>query len=460
MRLLVVSSASVGLILFAAFVVSRLMATRTQGISVRLQVFLALGLIVGTFSLALGWIVVDRIEARAARLAQLAADEEVAVLSGLLVGELLRSQGSLQQLAERLEQERLRGAPLRFQLESPDGRRLYPHSREASVDEALLRVRASLRVRGKIAGYLTVEKPTVLVRALLFDLLPGILAVGLVLAAAAAIAAALIGRTLARPLEALTAFAERVSEGEYRAALPVQLGNREVTRLSSALDSMRRQLQGRPFVEAFAADLSHELKNPVAAIRASAEVLEDGALENPDDARRFVARIREAVGRIERLLSELLALARIEARGVEVLDWVDLGALVQQSARLADVSGSRVELQLASCPRIRGDATWLARAVDNLLSNALEHSPPGSPVRVRLQLRDTEVVLAVHNEGRFAQHIRAQLFRRFVTTRAHQGGTGLGLALARAVADAHRGRVELVSAGPPEVELLLALPRA
>ena len=89
---------------------------------------------------------------------------------------------------------------------------------------------------------------------------------------------------------------------------------------------MRRQLEGRPFVETFAADLSHELKNPVAAIRASAEVLEEGALDEPEEARRFVARIREATERIERLLGELLSLARIEARGAESFEPVDLAA--------------------------------------------------------------------------------------------------------------------------------------
>ena len=99
----------------------------------------------------------------------------------------------------------------------------------------------------------------------------------------AALSADFIGRSIAQPLEVLTEFAVRVSEGERRAVPPPAHG-REVQSLSKAIDSMRRQLEGRPFVETFAADLSHELKNPVAAIRASAEVLADGALDEPEEA--------------------------------------------------------------------------------------------------------------------------------------------------------------------------------
>src|SRR5207249_384673 len=93
--------------------------------------------------------------------------------------------------------------------------------------------------------------------------------------------------------------------------------------------------EGRPFLETFAADLSHELKNPVAAVRASAEVLDEGALAEPEEARRFVARIREATARIETLLGEILSLARIEARGVDSSSEVDVGALARAASDAA-----------------------------------------------------------------------------------------------------------------------------
>ena len=104
----------------------------------------------------------------------------------------------------------------------------------------------------------------------------------------------------------------------------------------------------------FAADLSHELKNPVAAIRASAEVLADGALDEPEEASRFVARIREATSRIEALLGDLLSLARIEARGVEDAEVLNLADLAADAAKRAKERGSDVAFaEVSADPRAR-----------------------------------------------------------------------------------------------------------
>ena len=90
-RLVVVAVAAIGLILFVAFVVSRLLGTRTRGMSIRMQVFLALAVIVGAFAFGLGLMVVDRIEARAVGLATQAANDEAAAIAGILAGEMDRS---------------------------------------------------------------------------------------------------------------------------------------------------------------------------------------------------------------------------------------------------------------------------------------------------------------------------------------------------------------------------------
>jgi signal transduction histidine kinase len=233
-----------------------------------------------------------------------------------------------------------------------------------------------------------------------------------------------------------------------------------VKRLTKAIDSMRRELEGRPFLETFAADLSHELKNPVAAVRASAEILEEGALAEPDEARRFVGRIREAVARIEVLLHEILSLARIEARGVEEFDQIDLGGLARAAADAAKDRGAAIQLSLEGEAPVRGQSQWLSRAIGNLLDNALIHGQPHQPVRVVLRREGGRVSLSVVSAGAVAGHVQPRLFRRFVTTRHAQGGTGLGLAIVRAVAEAHGGRAELVRSGPPEVEFRLTLPGA
>src|SRR5213078_3777177 len=120
--------------------------------------------------------------------------------------------------------------------------------------------------------------------------------------------AIVIGGAVAVPIERLTRAAERVAAGERQAPLPEPRG-REVRALTHA----------------------HELKNPVAAIRASAEVLTEGAADEPETARRFALRIRESADKLQQLTQDLLSLARLEARGIEAPQALDLGAIAREA---------------------------------------------------------------------------------------------------------------------------------
>lgn len=455
-RLIVVAVASVGLILLVAFVTARLVRARTRGISIRMQVFLALAAIVGAFAFGLGVMVIDRVESRAQRLARQAAQDEATVIAAMVAGEVARG-AELSEVASRLEREQLAGAHLTVELLDPGGELIFGGRADRAITETgVVRVEAPVTLRGRVVGRVRVVKETIVIEQMLEDFAPTVLVISLILGAAAALAAAWIGRAIAAPIEALSLFGERVSGGDHAAPPPVASG-REVIRLRQSIDSMRRQLEGRPFVETFAADLSHELKNPVAAIRASAEVLDDSALDDPEAARRFVGRIREATARIERLLGELLSLARIEARGIQGLEPLDVGRLVKSAVSVQEQS-ARVQLRLQSDARVRGDARWLGRAVSNLVDNALVHSPRDSVVVVTVGRESGEAVVTVENEGALSRHVTERAFSRFVTTRADKGGTGLGLAIVRAVAEAHGGRAELETPGPPLVRARLRLP--
>src|SRR5687768_8508324 len=133
--MVVVAAASIGLILFVAFVVSRLLRTRTRGMSIRMQVFLALGFIVGAFAFGLGLMVIDRIEARAGRIARQAASDEAASIAGMVAGELDRTGGTLRDVALRLEHERARGADLRLVLVDAHGKVIFPAAAAAKSAE-------------------------------------------------------------------------------------------------------------------------------------------------------------------------------------------------------------------------------------------------------------------------------------------------------------------------------------
>lgn len=462
MTLLLIAASAIGLILFVAFVAARLIRARTAGFSVRMQVFLALASVIGAFAFGVGLLTLDRIEARATLLGSSSARDEAGAMAALVGGEIEARSTSLEEVAAQLQASRVRlGAASIYRearglaLLDREGKPVF--STGPSPDEpSTVAETAPIVVRGEVVGSVRVVNPTLVIRRVLADFAPTILTISVMLGVVAAIAADVIGRAIAKPIESLTDFAVRVSEGERRAAPPPAYG-REVASLSLALDSMRRQLEGRPFVETFAADLSHELKNPVAAIRASAEVLADGALDEPEEAMRFVTRIREATTRIESLLGDLLSLARIEARGVEAASAIDVGELLESAAARARERGVEVSIEKSGGAGVRGDRLWLARAIENLIDNAEAHGEK-APIEATLARDGDSIALSVKNRGEVNAHVAKRLFGRFVTTRSDRGGTGLGLAIVRAIAEAHRGSVECIRRGPPVVEFRLKLP--
>ena len=303
---------------------------------------------------------------------------------------------------------------------------------------------------GLVTGVLVVVLR--LLAMLIDDFGPKLAVFTFALGAGVAVAAYVVGRGLAQPLERLIGTAEAIARGERHAVLPPPIG-REVRRLTDAFESMRRSLEERHAMERFVADLSHELKNPVAAIRAASEVLAEGAGDDPAARARFLGRIDEASRRLEVLLHDLLGLARLEAQGLELERApVALGGLVRSALDAVDdrmdaqalkVEGEVEDITLA------GSERWLRRAVDNLLSNALRYAPEGSALTVTLaHVDDDWAVLRVCDDGPgVAEALRPRLFDRFVTDRLDADGTGLGLAIVRSVAEHHGGTVRLLAPG-------------
>jgi two-component system, OmpR family, sensor histidine kinase CreC len=288
----------------------------------------------------------------------------------------------------------------------------------------------------------------------------------LALAAVAAVAAIFIGRFVGRPIERLTAAAQRIAAGERQAALPVPRG-REVRELTLAFEFMRAKLEERHALEKFVADLSHELKNPIAAIRASSEVLYDALERDPASARRFLQRIDEASHKLDHLTADLLTLARLEARGrARNASRVDLSGVIEKAVATVRPDADERQIAIATHPAhaatVRGEPTALQRALENLLRNACNHAPAGSTVELRIERQGAELALLVIDQGAGVDPAAApRLFERFNTTRHSQGGTGLGLAIVRAVAESHGGRAELrASAGAGPTTFALVLPAA
>ena len=270
----------------------------------------------------------------------------------------------------------------------------------------------------------------------------------------AAAAAFVLGDGIARPLRQLARSADAIAGGERHAVLPPPVG-REVRHLTRSFESMRRSLEDRHHIEQFVADLSHELKNPVSAIRAATEVLQEGAAEDPEARTRFLNLIDEAGTRLELLLQDLLALARLEARGIEPdTTRVALGDVIRTAIEGArprlDAGDLKIDLALQDV-RVPGSRRWLRRAVDNLLSNAIRYSEAGGTIQISFVQGERCAILRVHDCGPgVSEMIRERVFERFVTDRAEMGGTGLGLAIVRSVAELHGGGASLVEPQPEQ----------
>jgi two-component system phosphate regulon sensor histidine kinase PhoR len=218
----------------------------------------------------------------------------------------------------------------------------------------------------------------------------------------------------------------------------------------------------------FVANVSHELKTPLSAIRGFAETLREGALDEPQTARRFVDRILDQCRRLQMLLDDLLTLSRLESPDVPRESRpVDLARLLERSVETVSARARErridVEVEVApALPPLVGDANGLERLVLNLLDNAIKYNRPGGLVTVRLALDEApapaeapastspELTLSVADTGiGIPAAARERIFERFYrvdTGRARdEGGTGLGLAIVKHVAQSHGGRVEVDS---------------
>src|SRR5260221_11171 len=422
---------------------ARLLEARRTGLSLRLQVFIPLAATTLILSAMFAVIVIDRFTARASLFAIRAAEDEARAVA---------------ELASRVPRQSLRPVLQAFTKSASDSQVTVVDAsgvvvlESGTADTGVARIAAEAPIAG--GGRVRVRKATFGMVQLMSDVAPKVALLAFIFAVASAVLAIVIGGAVAMPIERLTRAAERVAEGERQAPLPEPRG-KEVRALTRALEQMRRELEERHALENFVADLSHELKNPVAAIRASAEVLTEGAADDPQTARRFALRIRESADKLQQLTQDLLSLARLEARGIEAPQAVDLCAIAREAvdaqSTLAAARSVRLELLRAEgVAPVRGDQVWLRRALENLVGNAVQHSAQGARVLVQVAAEAAAITATVRDSGAGVDPaIREKLFERFTTTRHGEGGTGLGLAIVRAVAELHGGRAPIRRSSPP-----------
>lgn len=272
----------------------------------------------------------------------------------------------------------------------------------------------------------------------------------------------LAGRALA-PVEAIrTRVAQVQGTSELDARVPVPEGDDEIARLAVTMNAMLERLEsGSDRQRRFVGDASHELRSPLATIRAAHEI----AALHPE-SRDWTATSRDVLAELDRLdhlVADLLLLARVDEHGLRVRSVdVDLDDLINQEAdRLRKLAKLTVTVT-APPVRIQGDPLQLARALRNLADNAARHAE--GHVDLSLRIRGDNVEVAVEDDGPgIGEADRERVFERFVRldesrTRA-SGGTGLGLPIAREISAAHGGSLH-VEAGHRGARFVLMLPYA
>ncbi len=300
-------------------------------------------------------------------------------------------------------------------------------------------------------------RPTVSLQETLADfgsaLAPPLIQAGIVGIVFAVILAALISRTIAKPLQRVAKAATDVARGDYAVHVPVR-GPPEVRSLAASFNRMTAEvLAANNAQRDFLGNVSHDLKTPLTSIQGYSQAIVEGAAKNPQEAAQIIF---EEAGRLNRMVVELTDLVRLEAGRLsmksEAIDMAQLAdAVVQSLAVVAEKQGIKLESSTERAPLIAGDGDRLAQVLANLIGNALKFTPPGGAVRVVAQSKDGGAAVAIHDTGiGIPPPDLGRVFERFYQVdkaRGPQRGTGLGLAISQEIIEAHGGKITVHSQG-------------
>ncbi|HEY7811023.1 MAG TPA: ATP-binding protein [Allosphingosinicella sp.] len=263
-----------------------------------------------------------------------------------------------------------------------------------------------------------------------------------------------LARTIALPLRRLARAAHRVRLGRAReVAVPLLPARRdEIGLLARALHDMTQTLRDRiDATEAFAADVTHELKNPLASLRSAVDSL--ARVSDPNLQRQLLDVVRHDVVRLDRLIVEIAEISRLDAELSRArLDDVDVGALIESLLPHWEERAAEAGVHVAFArPRtgsavVAADEPRLARAIDNLVDNAISFSPPGGLVEIAAAEAAGQVIVTVEDEGPgVPPDKREAIFQRFHSIRPDGEDfgrhSGLGLAIVKATLEGHDGSV-------------------
>ena len=255
---------------------------------------------------------------------------------------------------------------------------------------------------------------------------------------------------ITRPVRRLAKAADEVAEGHYDVALPEVRGRDEIADLADSFRQMASRLSEAEELERnFLMTVSHELRTPLTAIRGHVEALREGVVKDPELRSASLDVIAAEAGRLERLVGDVLDLAKLDTRRFTVLrEEVNMATLLDQAyaafgeeAKQRDIVYSQ---EVSAEPVIVSDGDRVLQIISNLIANAFRWTPDGGSVELRLSAENGRIHVAVEDTGPgIGPEEQERIFRPFWT---HDGkGTGLGLAIAKELALALGGHIELDS---------------
>jgi signal transduction histidine kinase len=313
-------------------------------------------------------------------------------------------------------------------------------------------------------GWLVVAKPETELREQWLTLLGRLalsLAVGMALGGVLFI---WLSQRLTDPVRVLTAATQEVAAGNYAVEIPEARGSDEISLLTERFRGMVDQLaEAEQLKRSFLMSVSHELRTPLTAIRGHVEALREGIVSEPDQVRTSLDIVAAETDRLERLVGDVLDLAKLQAHRFTVRhEEVDLDRVLDQAygAFAEEARRREIDYRLAevdAAPVIVSDGDRVLQVITNLLSNAFRWTPDGGRIELRLASSNGRVAVDVVDTGPGVPAAqRARIFEAFVSQDAD--GTGLGLPIARELAVALGGGIELESAAGTGSRFRLVLP--
>jgi two-component system sensor histidine kinase CreC len=319
----------------------------------------------------------------------------------------------------------------------------------------------------RIVGAVSVSKSTNRIRNFISRSLQDLLLPGLLALLLATALAYLLSAYITRIIWDLASRAERIAAGESNVRLETWTRS-ELGVLARAVGKMREKLEGKAYVEEMATTLSHELKTPLAAIRGSAELLEDGAINDPAARATFLGNIQSEVQRLDRIVSELLKLSRIETHVLdEPLVPADVAPVVREMGELYRNRAPDCHIDFSSRIEneplvVRISELQLKQLLANLLDNAFQFTPAGGAVHFDAKSENGAVEFRIRDNGiGIEPELVSKIYDRFFTTenpRTRMRGTGLGLAIVKSIVAGHDGKILVRSDRNSGTEFTVILP--